>query len=405
MDARAVSGDRASDAQGPGDRSGPCNHRRTEVDDPSRMTTRWDPTIQHVPDDRPTGGGSHRVRKKPWKDEAKYRTNGWSVERFIGWLATTRDPNGTSEDFTDFASLSGGLTAARAELDPAGRKAELNLVDGQASVAAVKATLVPGDPIEYVPTVKSFVAPGPFAARVSDPTVHGTPLAPGIGSTNVFIGGLPAFRARIDYCLCPLVTPLPHVGGRVLRGADSVRVNGFPLVRAGDVVVETGGGPNPVAMGCPRVKVGKPAPPVDMVELVAVERDDTIDVLGFIEIRPRGPLTAEAFYVDATLKAGANADLNASTAAARTKAELQAGVARVAQAGEIIVHLPFVDRVLRIGGRGSVAVACTGGELDSSVEYVDGKLQPKIGRPVLGSRPLCTDGEISWAVQDDPSED
>jgi len=36
----------------------------------------------------------------------------------------------------------------------------------------------------------------PMAARVSDMTSHGTPLAPGPGSTNVLIGGL--CKARHD---------------------------------------------------------------------------------------------------------------------------------------------------------------------------------------------------------------
>jgi uncharacterized Zn-binding protein involved in type VI secretion len=35
----------------------------------------------------------------------------------------------------------------------------------------------------------------PFAARVTDTTGHGNPLNPGPGSTDVMIGGLPAWRA------------------------------------------------------------------------------------------------------------------------------------------------------------------------------------------------------------------
>ncbi|MDQ6760622.1 MAG: hypothetical protein M3Z32_12275, partial [Acidobacteriota bacterium] len=36
--------------------------------------------------------------------------------------------------------------------------------------------------------------PGP-AARLTDVTIHGSPLVPGTGSPNVLIGGLPAWRA------------------------------------------------------------------------------------------------------------------------------------------------------------------------------------------------------------------
>lgn len=35
----------------------------------------------------------------------------------------------------------------------------------------------------------------PQAARIADPTGHGPPLNPGIGSTNVLIGFMPAWRA------------------------------------------------------------------------------------------------------------------------------------------------------------------------------------------------------------------
>ena len=44
----------------------------------------------------------------------------------------------------------------------------------------------------------------PLAARVGDMTAHGTPLTPGPGSTNVLIGGMPAWRATADFHNCPL---------------------------------------------------------------------------------------------------------------------------------------------------------------------------------------------------------
>ncbi|NYT10293.1 MAG: hypothetical protein GKC09_10240, partial [Methanosarcinales archaeon] len=53
----------------------------------------------------------------------------------------------------------------------------------------------------------------PPAARVGDLTAHGTPLGPGPGSTNVVIGGMPAWRAASDFHSCPLVSGSPHVGG------------------------------------------------------------------------------------------------------------------------------------------------------------------------------------------------
>jgi uncharacterized Zn-binding protein involved in type VI secretion len=97
----------------------------------------------------------------------------------------------------------------------------------------------------------------PFAARVGDLTSHGTPLGPGPGSINVFIGGMPAWRAQIDVHACPLVNVLvPHVGGTVLMGSASVFINKLPTARQGDAVVEGGGGPNAIASGCPNVTIG-----------------------------------------------------------------------------------------------------------------------------------------------------
>lgn len=96
----------------------------------------------------------------------------------------------------------------------------------------------------------------PLAARVGDMTSHGTPLAPGPGSFNVLIGGMPAWRAATDMHTCPLVTVLvPHVGGVVAIGSLTVLINNLPAARQGDMIVE-GGPPNAIVMGCPTVIIG-----------------------------------------------------------------------------------------------------------------------------------------------------
>lgn len=97
---------------------------------------------------------------------------------------------------------------------------------------------------------------GQPAARLSDPTSHGTPLGPGPGSSNVLIGGLPAWRAGMDSHACPLLTVLvPHVGGVVAVGSMKVLINGMPAARQGDQVVEVGP-PNPIAVGLMTVLIG-----------------------------------------------------------------------------------------------------------------------------------------------------
>ena len=50
---------------------------------------------------------------------------------------------------------------------------------------------------------------GQPAARVGDPTSHGTPLGPGPGAPTVLIGGKPAWRAGSDTHVCPLVRRRP----------------------------------------------------------------------------------------------------------------------------------------------------------------------------------------------------
>lgn len=95
----------------------------------------------------------------------------------------------------------------------------------------------------------------PPAARTTDPTAHGTPLS-GPGSPNVFIGGLPAYRALTDFHACPLTTgTAPHVGGVVQVGSTSVLINDMPAVRMGDMIVESGP-PNSIVGGEPTVIIG-----------------------------------------------------------------------------------------------------------------------------------------------------
>jgi uncharacterized Zn-binding protein involved in type VI secretion len=94
----------------------------------------------------------------------------------------------------------------------------------------------------------------PPAATVGSQTGHGTPLSPGPGSPNVFIGGLPAWRALVDTHTCPVVDVIAHVGGMVQVGSTSVLINNFPAARVGDSVVEAGP-PNPIVSGVTSVLI------------------------------------------------------------------------------------------------------------------------------------------------------
>ena len=101
----------------------------------------------------------------------------------------------------------------------------------------------------------------PFAARLGDPTTHGAPLSPGLGSPDVFIGGQPAWRAMIDQHACPATSISGSDGvGSVLMGSATVFINSQMACRQGDIVVEKPGlamGPaNPILFGCPTVMIG-----------------------------------------------------------------------------------------------------------------------------------------------------
>jgi uncharacterized Zn-binding protein involved in type VI secretion len=95
----------------------------------------------------------------------------------------------------------------------------------------------------------------PPAARMGDPTSHGTPLSPGPGCPTVLIGGKPAWRVT-DFHTCPLVTGVvPHVGGVVAMGSATVLIQNLPAARVGDMIVESGP-PNSILVGDPTVMIG-----------------------------------------------------------------------------------------------------------------------------------------------------
>ena len=155
------------------------------------------------------------------------------------------------------------------------------------------------------------------AARVADTSAHGCPLVPGPGATNVFIGGMPAWRgvgpaaaagivasaaaalaavmeaqaiataakgspaapaaeanlAKViaeqiaklsmqmfttgaDTIACPILkVVIPDGPGVVINGSTTVFIGGFPACRVGDVIQEATA-VNSVAMGCPTVIIG-----------------------------------------------------------------------------------------------------------------------------------------------------
>lgn len=164
---------------------------------------------------------------------------------------------------------------------------------------------------------------GQPAARLTDPVAHPLPsaLASGPGSSNVLIGGLPAWRgipaaaaatissaksasdaaittaeaatlaaagtpgapaakaaeettkataastmgnlitasaAGADIHICGTPLPIPpHGPGVVIDGSQTVLINGLPACFLGNTIVEAVGPPNKIVMGCPTVLIGR----------------------------------------------------------------------------------------------------------------------------------------------------
>ena len=155
----------------------------------------------------------------------------------------------------------------------------------------------------------------PAAARFSDMTIHGTPFVPGLGSTNVLIGNLPALRAMspaavaafvalvaeiainaqklataltssnapaaleagnnlkdqipdavnmiagMDQIICPMlllkIGGPPNGPGVIIGGSTTVLINNLPAGRATDQILEVAAlDPNMVAVGFPTVIIG-----------------------------------------------------------------------------------------------------------------------------------------------------
>ena len=97
----------------------------------------------------------------------------------------------------------------------------------------------------------------PPATTLGSQTSHGPPLGPGPASPNVLIGGKPAWRALEDFHACPLIDPIavPHVGGIVSAGSETVFINNMPAARQGDIIIESSL-PNNIAIGEPTVIIG-----------------------------------------------------------------------------------------------------------------------------------------------------
>jgi uncharacterized Zn-binding protein involved in type VI secretion len=284
------------------------------------------------------------------------------------------------------AEASGGVLYGKAEaksklsLDLDKKEAELTVIKAEAQGSVVhgeaKGELDLGSLLmapfkDKPPHTPPTPGAGPMAARVGDLTGHGTPLAPGIGSPNVLIGGMPAWRATADMHLCPIVKGVvPDVGGVVMVGAPTVLINNMMACRMGDMVVEIPGGPNPIAMGCPTVMIG---PAAGSASGDGGDKGTGLKATG----KATGDvLTAKA---EAELSVVANKDKVMATAKAGAMAAVLKGNIDLG----LSIPIPFTDHAITLGASGEGTLLSAGAEGEASAGWSKEKgYQAKIGGKV-----------------------
>jgi len=260
-------------------------------------------------------------------------------------VRTTKE--GPNDDrYFEAGRVEGHALFGSSELDIDKKDLSGNLVDIKLEAAALSLVekVLDNAPPPLPPANFVFLAPGPFAARLGDPTLHGTPLSPGIASPDVFIGGTAAWRVGADLHACPHSVPVPHgCGTTQSNGATDVFINGLPAARAGDIVIETSG-PNAIAGGCGTVWFGGPPAPVTCVvppppppdyRIFRVELTKQSDV-GY------GRVEAKAGFKRSLAKTDVDKDGELGGVA---KAEVVGSLYRRRYKGSVGVRVPFTDWV------------------------------------------------------------
>lgn len=257
---------------------------------------------------------------------------------------------------------SADLKEKKAKLTVIEAKAEGTLAHGQVDLVEMVKKLFGFDE-EPKPTPPTFA---PMAARFMDLTTHGTPLAPGPGSTNVFIGSMPAWRATLDMCACAAPGAPPHGAGPSAIGEPTVLINGMPAIRMGDWVTEPVGGPNVIVVGCPTVFIGTPAPAPP-----AFKPPDDPNDLPWIMFESVASADLGAASVEAS--AVGEVDLKKGKGKAEAKIGGMVAVAKASVPLKVRVLIPFTSYYLGMGVNATGSVGALGGEASASVKVNEGK--------------------------------
>jgi uncharacterized Zn-binding protein involved in type VI secretion len=208
----------------------------------------------------------------------------------------------------------------------------------------------------------------PMAARMGDLTVHGSVLAPGPGSPDVFMGGQPAWRVGPDLHVCPFPGGAPHGTGPTALGELSVLINGAPAARAGDYIVEPTGGPDVILMGCPTVFIGAPAPTAPPPPPKGEPKPEDLPWVKFESVASGdfaqvGVEVAAGGEVDIVGKKG-NVEARAGAFAAGLKGELPL---------RLRVRIPFTTYYIGAGVTVEGTLLSAGAEIGGGAKVNDGK--------------------------------
>ena len=232
-----------------------------------------------------------------------------------------------------------------------------------------------------VPHVTPSAGGGPLAARVTDLTSHGSPLVPGIGSVNVLIGGLPAWRAMMDMHTCPIVKGVvPDVGGVVLVGSPTVLINNMMACRVGDFVTEIPGGPNAIVLGCTTVMIGVAGSGAPGAPAIASPEDAA-------KLAAKGNLSGDVGIVEVEASAGATFDMQKEVSA-KAKAGALIAAAKGSAEGQLTIPL-WGSHAITLGGSAEGSLLSAGAEGEASASWKAGegaklKLGGKIGAGIAG---------------------
>ena len=207
----------------------------------------------------------------------------------------------------------------------------------------------------------------PMAARFMDKTSHGTPLAPGPGSVNVFIGSMPAWRATIDMCACAAPGAAPHGAGPSAIGEPTVLINSMPAIRVGDWVNEPTGGPNVILVGCPNVFIGSPAANAPGAKDPKEAEEDLPWIL--FESVAEG----DAGAAEAEAKLEGEVDLKKGKGALEASAGASAALLKGTIPLKVRILIPFTSYYLGLGVSATGTLGSVGAEAGASVKVNDGK--------------------------------